>query len=223
MTNESVPQRACSVANCKSTIRVYANPQYCLSHWRRWKRYGDPTQFYNSFGDTPAERFWSQVALTADDSRCWLWTGKVQRKGYPRRKYAGGMYLGHHIAWHLTYGRFPQGEVLRHKCDNPRCVNPKHLVEGTSLQNVEDRQLRNRQAKGSRIACARLKESDIPFIRKALAEGIEMPIIAKQFNVGPTAIHSIKRGITWSHVPDPENYSAKYVFSKHYRGMSLQP
>ncbi|WP_089946011.1 HNH endonuclease [Litoreibacter albidus] len=32
----------------------------------------------------------------------------------------------------------PAGEVVRHRCNNRRCINPDHLVAGTQLENIED-------------------------------------------------------------------------------------
>lgn len=216
MTSEIIPQRQCIVANCPQPFnRVRVNPQYCLNHFRHWKRYGDPLQFYNSIGDTPAERFWSQVDVTADPERCWLWLGKTMGKGYPRRKYEGAMRIGSHIAWHLTYGRFPQGDVLRHICDTPQCVNPRHLIEGTVMDNIRDRQERQRQARGEKAATSRLRAIDIPVIRKALANQEEAKSIGLRFGVGLSTIVAIKTGKTWGHIPDSDNYRSQYIFRSH--------
>lgn len=37
--------------------------------------------------------------------------------------------------------------VARHTCDNPRCINPEHLVAGTRGDNNRDRAERGRSAK----------------------------------------------------------------------------
>jgi hypothetical protein len=39
------------------------------------------------------------------------------------------------------------GRVIRHTCDNPRCINPKHLLIGTRADNNRDRADRGRSAK----------------------------------------------------------------------------
>lgn len=197
MTEKSIP-RICIIPHCGVSVRVSLNG-YCLNHYRRWKRYGNPLQFYKTLGDTPAERFWSVVKKDGGSDGCWIYQGRLQKKGYGRRKYLGSMRLTHHIAWHLTYGEFPQ-DCLLHSCDNPPCVNPKHLSEGDHYDNVRDRQSRQRQSRGESHPHAKLKETDIPLIRAALARKERATDIARRYDVFPTTILGIKHGITWKHI-----------------------
>lgn len=39
------------------------------------------------------------------------------------------------------------GKVVRHTCDNPRCINPQHLLIGTQADNNRDRAERKRSAR----------------------------------------------------------------------------
>lgn len=187
----------CAVKTCEKP--KYRHEQYCLNHWRRFKRYGDPLRFYDSYGDSLAERFWSQVNVTADERKCWVWTGRTERKGYGRKKFDGKYRLAHHIAWFLAYRTFPD-DCLLHSCDNPPCVNPRHLSEGTHYDNVADRQKKRRQARGERIGKAKLTSSEVRRIRVELAKGRFQKDIAKDFHVYATTICNINTGTTWSHV-----------------------
>lgn len=74
---------------------------------------------------------------------CLEWTRALNSDGYPRA-FVNGNSNGkvHREVFFLCNGFYP--EVVRHSCDNPRCINPKHLLEGNQLQNVEDRISRGR-------------------------------------------------------------------------------
>lgn len=45
---------------------------------------------------------------------------------------------GHRAAWILAHGPIPDGLVICHHCDNPRCVNPSHLFLATQGDNIRD-------------------------------------------------------------------------------------
>jgi len=52
-------------------------------------------------------------------------------------------WYAHRLAWLITYGTVP--DLLRHKCDNPRCVRVSHLEPGTPLDNMHDAISRGRR------------------------------------------------------------------------------
>lgn len=58
----------------------------------------------------------------------------------------------HRVAWELRNGPIPDGLHILHHCDNPPCVNTDHLYAGTQVDNVADRQSRQRHRVGSRIS-----------------------------------------------------------------------
>lgn len=84
------------------------------------------------------ERFWEKVAINyATD--CWEWTGSLCSKGYGHISIRTGKQVyAHRMAWEMLVGKIPEGLCLLHKCDNPKCCNPDHLIPGTNKQNSED-------------------------------------------------------------------------------------
>ena len=76
---------------------------------------------------------------------CLVWTKCLNTDGYPRALIDGNANAKvHRLVYELHSGKSVVGKVVRHKCDNPRCINPEHLEEGTTKQNVQDRVVRDR-------------------------------------------------------------------------------
>ena len=86
---------------------------------------------------TVEERFWPKVDVR-DPDECWPWTGCRTKRGYGRIAYQGGVENAHRLAWILSGGDDPSGLEVRHRCDNPPCVNVAHLQLGTHLENMQD-------------------------------------------------------------------------------------
>ncbi len=92
------------------------------------------------------QRFWSKVDICGPDE-CWPWLGYKDSYGYGRL----GSKLTTHVLWFLRHGEWPsKGRTANHHCDNPSCINPKHLYLGTQKSNTRDREQRGRgnQCKG---------------------------------------------------------------------------
>jgi HNH endonuclease len=104
----------------------------------------------------PEERFWAMVnkegpvpAACPELGPCWLWTGKLDRKGYGRFDAGHGTDVrhlaAHRYAYELEVGEIPDTGWLRHLCDVPRCVNPGHLkVIIPDVEAAEERVARRR-------------------------------------------------------------------------------
>lgn len=93
-------------------------------------------------------------------TNCINWNGAVNSSGYPVTWQGGKTVYAHRAIIGAK-----KGEVVRHSCDNPRCVNPKHLFVGTHKDNSDDMVNKSRQAKGSACGNSKLTEEDIPKIR----------------------------------------------------------
>jgi hypothetical protein len=93
-------------------------------------------------------RFWSKVDVHIDDRECWLWRGAKTGNGYGNFSVPelGTKAPAHRVAYWLATGSYPEfGFVVRHKCDNPICVNPHHLEIGTQTDNMLDMVARGRR------------------------------------------------------------------------------
>ena len=190
--------KICSVDDCDEPSRT---KKLCAMHYMRLYKHGDHLIVTCNVGQgkTFQEKFWSKVKLTADVNRCWEWTGARNRGGYGAMGYNKRTYQSHRFAWFLIFGKFPDLDLL-HSCDNPPCVNPNHLREGTDQDNSNDKVLRNRQLKGSKSPVAKLNESQVLEIKQLLKEGHSHASIGRMYGVRFQTIGAIKYGKIWKHV-----------------------
>ncbi len=79
------------------------------------------------------EHFWSKVNKTDD---CWVWQGGQTPFGYGHFYWHKRRFAAHRVAWELQFG--PPVKCILHRCDNPACVRPSHLFEGTRTENMQD-------------------------------------------------------------------------------------
>ena len=85
------------------------------------------------------------LKYTKENNGCLEWTKCYNTDGYPRASFDG--YENgkvHRVVWELFNKKSAKGYVIRHTCDNPRCINPNHLLIGTNYDNIQDRQIRDR-------------------------------------------------------------------------------
>lgn len=83
-----------------------------------------------------------------DDNGCYNWTGCTHNKyGYLRHN--GRSMSAHRAMWVLVHGEIPDKKHILHKCDNPGCINPRHLFIGTHADNMKDMVKKGRWSSGN--------------------------------------------------------------------------
>ena len=164
---------------------------------------GQPVRYIvghtNKNKQTPEFRFWSKVAITADNEKCWEWQAHCNSKtGYGHLGFNGKQQDSHRIAWQLIYGQIPDGIEVCHSCDNRKCVNPKHLFLGTHKQNMEDMQNKRRSTYGEKNTRSKLSNQQIVEIRERYSlGGINQRKLAAEYGICQSNISFIISGITW--------------------------
>jgi len=91
-----------------------------------------------------AARFWRKVEKT---SGCWNWKAGRNGSGYGQFSVFGREVQAHRVAYELSIGPIPDGQLLDHTCHNLTCVNPAHLRFATTKQNAENRESGNRNSR----------------------------------------------------------------------------
>lgn len=104
-------------------------------------------------------------------SGCWLWTGFAPADGYGRIKRpgrGGDVVLAHRVSYELSVGPIPDGLDVLHSCDNPACINPRHLHPGTEQDNMREMVARgrNKTQRGDAHPFRREREKYLPLMRE---------------------------------------------------------
>lgn len=136
------------------------------------------------------------------ENECWIWNGYKNEQGYGMIRYNGKQSFAHRMSYEIHTGPITKGRLLMHSCDNPSCVNPKHLSEGTSQDNSDDMHAkgRNRANPGESNGNSKLKADDVIQIRQMLAQGSSHSKTAAQFGVSKKLISNIQHRRAWGHI-----------------------
>jgi hypothetical protein len=150
------------------------------------------------------DRSYWEFWINAENKKgCWEWTKSRTEFGYGHYCIGGKVLLAHRYAYLISNGEIPKGLSVLHRCDNPPCVNPKHLYAGTAKDNAQDRKNRNRQSSrvGNSNGRSKLNEDKVLTIREKFKNGERtQKELSLENNVTPSTIHSIIKRRIWSHI-----------------------
>lgn len=137
------------------------------------------------------------------EDKCWNWLSSKTKQGYGKLGFKKHNQLAHRISWELFRGKIPEEMQVLHKCDNPSCVNPRHLWLGTNADNVADRVKKNRtrigDRRGEKNGMARFTEEDIKTIRSLYPEFTQAEI-GKRFGIHQSVVSAIVLRKLWKHI-----------------------
>lgn len=195
------PGTTCSVVGCENARRR-KSAEYCHAHYARFLRHGD------TFADQPLVRVVRGDALTRFQARvvstpsgCHEWQGGKLTDGYGSFRFENKSWPAHRWIWVQSHGAIPKGSVVRHKCDNPPCVNIEHLELGTVADNANDMVTRGRSKVGVLNGANKLTEQQVLEIKTAiLGRTAKQKDLAMKYGVTPTLITAIKQGRVWTHI-----------------------
>lgn len=81
---------------------------------------------------------WLLTMINKDENGCWNWTG-LTHYGYGTTMFNGKHMGVHRLSYMLWVGNIDKNKLIRHRCNNRVCCNPKHLIPGTYSENQKDR------------------------------------------------------------------------------------
>jgi hypothetical protein len=164
---------------------------------------------------TPARRaeFIERLRALGPGEACvtWPWS---ETEDYSRVRINGVKMLAHRWVYEQIWGvslprsseKGPGDVVVMHRCDNPTCVRPSHLILGTPATNtrgaVEKGRMRgnphpaHRNAPGTATGKGKISEADAAMIRKRVADGETQSSVARAYGVSDATISHVVRSQT---------------------------
>lgn len=133
-----------------------------------------------------------------DNNGCHICTShSLGIDGYPQIQKDRKHYNLHRYVYEQINGIQDKNVFIRHTCDNRKCINPNHLIPGSSFDNSNDMVIRGRSAKGSKNGNSKLDEIAIKKIRKSSLSNHK---IADEYGVSRQLISMIRSNKIWNHV-----------------------
>lgn len=183
----------CSIEGCGT--RVYGRG-WCEKHYTRWRRHGDPLKSDRATTDMTVEQQLLFLSREDKTTGCRVWHKTSHQNPYGVFK----KQKPHRVAYETWVGPIPEGLIVRHKCDNPPCINPDHLETGTQADNIRDmvergRYRHGRKYRGPKHVRASLTAKEAEAIRLEHEKGVlTKEMLAEAYGVSRTTIIRVTTG-----------------------------
>lgn len=121
---------------------------------------------------------------------------------YPKGRGARrGRMRAHRASYALYRGLIPAGFVVCHTCDNPRCINPRHLWLGTQKENIADAISKGRMSRLVPWQKHRKRRSDKlseHHVQAILADPRNNTEVAAAYGISNNHVSQIRSGKRWA-------------------------
>jgi DNA-binding Xre family transcriptional regulator len=111
-------------------------------------------------------------------------------------------------------GEIPDGQVVRHKCDNGLCVNIEHLESGSRQDNINDMNQRGRArgggSKGANSTSSKIKVEDVVFIRENF-DKMTKKALSQKYRISISQIYRINSGERWADISEQPTREQQFL------------
>lgn len=153
----------CKIEDC---ARPVVNGRgWCASHYKRWKRHGDPLAGGTPLGEPM--RWLRSHARHEGEVDCLQWPFALT-SGRPSVKFDGKTQIASRVMCAIAHGE-PEmdGAHAAHSCGrgDQGCINPRHLRWATASENEADKVTHGTSNRGERHGLSKLSADKVREIR----------------------------------------------------------
>lgn len=120
-----------------------------------------------------------------------------QKTGYSILLFRGVTMHHSRARWIERYGPLPRHIHVLHKCDNPWCVNLRHLFLGTHQDNMRDMVKKGRKTSGEKHPHSKVTWKMVEQIKKLRLDGATQTSIAAAVGICKSHVGRILNGERW--------------------------
>lgn len=151
------------------------------------------------------DNFWKKVKKLETEKCCWEWQSVLKEDGYGVFWANDKKIYAHRFSFQLHHNRLiKEGMCIMHiVCDNPKCVRPDHLKEGTWHENNTDRANKGRgnATRGEKNNFSKLTEKHVLEIREKYSQGkTTYKKLGDEYGVHQSLIGYIVNYRIWAHI-----------------------
>lgn len=140
-----------------------------------------------------------EAATGKTNTECWEWNDTRSSKGYPVFYCEYKQYIATRIILGINDLNGLNHQAC-HTCDNPTCVNPRHLFAASARENQQDKGHKQRAARGERNASSKMTASKVVEARQRINAGESVKAIAAEYGVSDVALRNAYNRKTWAWV-----------------------
>ena len=178
----------CTVDKCDQPMHAKT---MCKRHYKQANRVGVATPGMKGAHGPVEVRFWYFVQKAGPDE-CWLWTGNSDKDGYGSIRTPETQLRAHRVSFQIHNPDVCiDGLLVRHKCNNPPCVNPAHLLPGTHLDNMADRMEAGHFYVNEDHPNVKFSNETVAAVRESVGPSAE---VGEKFGMSASQVRNIRRG-----------------------------
>ena len=184
----------CTIDGCN---RVSHRRGYCITHYFRWKRHGNPQELLRALNGAPMK--WPHEHKDHIGDECLIWPFYRHPGGYAQLGNGAGS--ASRIMCGFAHGPAPSSlHQTAHSCGKGHlgCVNPRHLRWATAKENRADMIGHGSLPCGERHYRSKLTQEQVSEIRAK--KDVSLSMFARKYGIAPSTISRIRNRKTWSSV-----------------------